>query len=341
MHPLDNKLIGKGCFCSQNGEPTENQIHPKGNWVCAGMNGTLPTKSYWQPSDEQCASKGRNITPEKACNALLQFGEVVFVGDSISRQFFQGLLVLLTDDWQAGSLWSARLVDHNQQWGNANWFRWWPLGQDGKNTDPACQGPIQQFDEGCRMNVVLDTTNLTRICGGHLKMRFWHSWHTGAGFEELLSTVVPHLSPNALVVTNTGMHPGFGGTAMQDWMNGILQRAPFGTQVIWHTNDPPGTKKPIQYLPHQGRETIYKELLKSVRVMDDLQSKFPQHVIDLISFWNVTEKANSQCTHDLSLPSSDGTHYPLLVNEEKARLLVIKIQEKCAAVRLKKIGLSR
>ena len=102
-----------------------------------------------------------------------------------------------------------------------------------KYTNQQCQGAVQQFGEACRLNVILDTTDIERICGGRLKMRFWHSWHSGAGFEELLSTVIRNLGPRSLIVTNNGMHAGFGPTIMQDWMIRILDLAPSGTHMLF------------------------------------------------------------------------------------------------------------
>ena len=243
---------------------------------------------------------------------MLQYGEVLFVGDSISRQFFQGLLVLLTKDWESGSLWDAKLKDHNDQWNNTNWWRWWPSGGERHNTNPRCQGAVQQFGEACRLNVILDTTGIERVCGGRLKMRFWHSWHSdsGAGFEELLLTVIRNIAPHSLIVTNTGMHPGFRPEIMQNWMTPILELAPQGTHVVWHSNDPPSVKKPVMYKQTQGREAIHTALLNNIEGIDKLQTRFPQQSLDLIGFLSMAGKANRQCMHihDTTLQSSDGTH---------------------------------
>jgi len=321
------------CFCKQNGATTDanSHIYPEGDWICPGPNRNVST---WRPSDERCAAGSLGITPASACDALLQFGEVLFAGDSISRQFFQGLLVLLTGDWQSGSLWNATLGDHNYQWNNTNWHRWWPAGGERRNSNPLCQGRVEQFAEGCRMNVVLDTTRLERICGGRLKMRFWHSWCSAAGFDPLLSVAIRNLAPNSLVVTNTGMHPGFSPAVMTNWLSPILGRAPPGTHVVWHANDPPGAKKPEHFRKTQGRDALRAALRDNVEWIARLRSQFPRQALDLIGFWNMTDKANTQCAGDATLPSTDGTHYPLSVNVEKARWLMLLIKEKCAETRL-------
>ena len=81
------------------------------------------------------------------------------MGDSITRQFFQDLIVLLTGDWQLGSLWDATLRNHGNQWKNANRWRSWLSGGEQKNIDQKWQDPVDQFGKGCRLNVILDTNN--------------------------------------------------------------------------------------------------------------------------------------------------------------------------------------
>ena len=90
------------------------------------------------------------------------------------------------------------------------------------------------------------------------------------------------------------------------------------------------------YKQTQGREAIHTALLNNIEGIDKLQTRFPQQSLDLIGFWNMADKANRQCMHDTTLQSSDGTHYPLLVNEEKSRQLMLLIMEKCLATRLNK-----
>ena len=194
------------------------------------------------------------------------------------------------------------------------------------------------------MDVIVDTTNIERICGGRLRMRFWHSWGPTAGFDALLSTVIQNLSPRSLVVTNTGLHSPnytFNPKLIKDWVTRILEFAPQGTHFVWHMNDPPGTKKPVQHQREQGREATHTALLNNMKEIDQLQLMFPRHAVDLIGFWNMAGKANEQCSHDMALSSNDGTHYPLPVNEEKGRQLILLIQERCAATRFRRIWYKR
>jgi len=267
------------CFCTATGEPTDNRVYPKGDWICAGESGlsstsdsvSSPHQSRWKSNDKRCTIGNQGISSESACEELLWYNEVLFVGDSITRQFYQGLLVLLTQDFQSGSLWKANLEVAQKQWENPNWFRWCNPGEEQKNTDPNCQGPARQFSEGkCQINVMADTTEVERVCGGRLKMRMWWSWSFGNGFEELLSTVIPNLAPRSLGVTNTGMHTGFDPKVMNRWITRILETAPPRTHMVWHANDPPGAKKPKEFEKSQGREAIYTALLNNIHDIDQL-----------------------------------------------------------------------
>ena len=95
-----------------------------------------------------------------------------------------------------------------------------------------------------------------------------------------------------------------------------------------------GHKKASTASARTGGGGTHTALLNNMKEIDQLQLMFPRHAVDLIGFWNMADKANEQCSHDMALSSNDGTHYPLPVNEEKGRQLILLIQERCSFIHL-------
>ena len=95
--------------------------------------------------------------------------------------------------------------------------------------------------------------------------------------------------------------------------------------VVYHTVDAPGSRKPDQYVMTQGEARI---ALVNRGQSEQLHgwantSTFPANVTFLVADWfNLTHHANG-CRH---LRSFDGTHYGHVVNTEKARQLVRSLE---------------
>ena len=129
----------------------------------------------------------------------------------------------------------------------------------------------------------------------------------------------------SLLVTGHGLHAKHGApypALASEWLRPLVAAAGGRrVDVVYHTVDAPGSRKPDQYVMTQGDARI---ALVNRGQREQLHgwantSTFPANITLLVADWfNLTHHANG-CRH---LGSFDGTHYGHVVNTEKARQLV-------------------
>ena len=316
------------------------------------MRRTLPLVAAVAASGTWDCSTGRweprvDVAAARACAVLQRYDEVVFAGDSLTRNLYQGLLLLvqgLTADHGAdrdqiagGSLWSSYLGKHEWQWQQPTHHRWWgstaPLNKTSERGRACANGPDDQYTKiPCRLAIITDTFGVDRVCGGRVTARFWWAWDAvEAGYAKLRTTVIAGfpLMGRSLLVTGHGLHAKHGApypALAGEWLRPLVAAAGGRrVDVVYHTVDAPGSRKPDQYVMTQGEARI---ALVNRGQSEQLHgwantSTFPANVTFLVADWfNLTHHANG-CRH---LRSFDGTHYGHVVNTEKARQLVRSLE---------------
>jgi hypothetical protein len=194
-----------------------------GKWNCA--------TGEWEMAG--CTLAPEAQLPSIACPVLTAYDKIVFHGDSVIRQFYQGTLIQLSGDREFGSLqgaemtWAEKLqwtVPENPEGINYN--------HDWVNPPPAhCKGLDNQFLKtgwsgeregvGCGDGVacgncylhLANTTGQQKFCGGGMSASFFWAWNAeceGAG--ECLAAHIAHTraalaaGKRVLLVTGIGLH---------------------------------------------------------------------------------------------------------------------------------------
>ena len=244
----------------------------------------------------------KNFTSKEACDFLSRrVSSLTLIGDSLVRHLNNAMMLLLTNDREAGCL-SKDLpeIDRTQ-----------------------CSGDMQFVDGGKSICHTKVTSNISKLperkfCGG--KYDFEYSFYAFYNFnfaKSALSKFGENLKrKNSVVAIGVGLHMGLNAkNVIKNYVQPIITlKEQFKSQwplLVWLTTQAPGSLKPLPFLGTQNAEKIF-------RFNQDMREFLELHGVAVFDTFNLT----------LGVSSYDGTHYGFGVNMMKAQLLLNFLEEK-------------
>ena len=291
------------------------------------------TQRTWQPS---ACHLHLFTSPTDACALVRRVGGVRIVGDSLMRQLYQGLLEVLTGDFEHGSLTArtaARNRTHSPECRGTMHYKekakcvqlLRPLNEEpipcGLTADGAT---VWAYDDVLRLNGDLWSAEhlLTHVLEGHHEIdrhdgyngSVWGSMrtHTHAKNPALFETSYhpPSLPAAGVVVLGVGLHDQLNTTRVDAVLQSFgrhVARLPANERprLLWLPYTAVGRLKPQQYAVSQGN--------RNVMAFNAATSATARRCgFDVLDFFEMSRFAHSY----------DGTHYGQAVNVNKALALL-------------------
>lgn len=260
----------------------------------------------WKVDDPRCTWRNYS-TGTEACDVIERspFDSFHFVGDSLIRNMFYALLMILTDD-PVGGAWSRKMADKLKSYCRAEKFFFFK-----------CKGVVRSLDE---------LKNPEKLCGGK-KVNFSINAMISYGndlqkpFMELGNKL--RGQKGTLILLHVGLHMNMDANSV---IKNYLEPAVAIRESFYKTSNvsgptkwpqiyfvPPllsGLLKPTKFLPTQGKT-------KAAIFADKIQEFCLKNNV---TFFDV--RPFSKLVH-----SFDGTHYGLGVNLMKNQLLLNHFEE--------------
>ena len=270
------------------------------------------------------------------CSVLKKYDRVVFHGDSIIRQFYQGMLIEISGDKEFGSLQGAENTNHSNQWVIPEGASGVNFNHDWVNPPPAhCRGLSNQFLKtgwagkregvGCGQGVkcgncylhLANTTGQRKYCDG--KLSAWYFWAWNRGCEHVGKCLDAHIShthaalargERVLLVTGIGMHDNVNfhrsyTTYLKPLLDNFYDNPM--VDIVWHMISAAGAAKPKAFIVAQGNDGIR---VFNAKMRAHLTTLYPRVVI--FDPFKMSLDAEQHCP--ATMTSLDGTHAPPLVN---------------------------
>ena len=297
-----------------------------GKWNCRS--------GKWETNN--CSLAPQPAAANIGCSVLKKYNRVVFHGDSIIRQFYQGMLIEISGDKEFGSLQGAENTNHSNQWVIPEGASGVNFNHDWVNPPPAhCRGLLNQFIKtgwagkregvGCGDGIkcgncylhLANTTGQRKYCDG--KLSAWYFWAWNRGCENVGKCLDAHIShthaalargERVLLVTGIGMHDNVNfhrsyTTYLKPLLDNFYDNPM--VDIVWHMISAAGAAKPKAYIPAQGNDGIR---VFNAKMRAHLTTLYPR--VAIFDPFQMSLDAEQYCP--ATMTSLDGTHAPPLVN---------------------------
>uniref|UniRef100_H2ZEC5 Uncharacterized protein n=1 Tax=Ciona savignyi TaxID=51511 RepID=H2ZEC5_CIOSA len=256
-------------------------------------------ESNWETKDKSC--KWVNYTQLEACAVMNKLSSadskagIYFVGDSLIRNMYMGMVILLTGDRRKG-IWKTCVT---------------------KELQNTCLGENQFVLRRCHDLVIAQSLkdlgyNNGVLCGGH---RYFTAEYMAYGMPSQAVEFVKFVQslagkPNTYVVLGIGLHFHLNSQKIIDtyldpvltMLRGLGHEWP---KLVWVHPLSIGLLKPPKYMKSQGTVAIAKFIM-------EMEAYLILHKIPCLDFRGITTKVHSY----------DGTHYGTGVNVMKTQILL-------------------
>ncbi|XP_071119628.1 uncharacterized protein [Haliotis cracherodii] len=240
--------------------------------------------STWIPSDPRC--QPRQYSAKQSCQ-LLDGGTIRFLGDSLVRHIYTGLLMTVRGNFKDGAV----RPTESRVWKSK------------------CSGMNMFEERNCRRRLDAQPKN---ICRGRVTLS-WKKHYVSRRWTELINDVTEGLADRrTLFVVGIGIHEDYNSTKVKlEYLKPTLDRLRkigiLWPKVLFVDMNAPGIMKrsDTQSKPHV------------LRFNRDMEKFLKVYKVPVLKTFNMTD----------GVRSFDGTHYALGVNVVKANILLNYIQE--------------
>eukprot|EP00928_Gymnodinium_smaydae_P006302 TRINITY_DN12223_c0_g1_i1.p1 TRINITY_DN12223_c0_g1~~TRINITY_DN12223_c0_g1_i1.p1 ORF type:complete len:356 (+),score=35.93 TRINITY_DN12223_c0_g1_i1:26-1093(+) len=254
--------------------------------------------------------------PLEACSRLRPYESILFTGDSLTHQLYQGVLTMLTGDWKTGTSW-GRKTTQEELWSE----------KDIRDFSGAvcpidiCWGK-KQTETWCRQQryTMMNTSGVGRVCNGTVRMELAERWEPEMSTDNAVRKIDAWQGSarRLLVMSSLGLHCGLDRITFRQFrrssgwsqcvtpiLDAVARACERGVIVDLVLQDisPSGRRKPFPFNNSQSNARIAQHNAQ----MRDFVGRLHINA----SFFNtfpLIYRAESTCPE--RLVSSDGTHPP-------------------------------
>ncbi|XP_071118352.1 uncharacterized protein [Haliotis cracherodii] len=240
--------------------------------------------STWIPSDPRC--QPREYSPRQICQ-LLNGGTIRFLGDSLVRHIYTGLLMTVRGNFKDGGVRPTESREWNSKCSGMNMFE----------------------EKNCRRQLDAQPKN---ICTGRVTLS-WKKHELSRQWTELINDVTESLADRrTLFVVGIGIHEDYNSNKVKlEYLKPTLDRlrknGTLWPKVLFVDMSAPGIMK--------RSDTQSKP--RVLQFNRDMEKFLKVYKVPVLKTFNMTD----------GVRSFDGTHYALGVNVVKANILLNYIQE--------------